>query len=132
MRSSSSESSCTKPIDATREGGDESHHISDQFLLWCPVLLFHDYDELHPIVLEDMFEQAHTKASKSVPVSDEECTYDTSLCETEEASESSTFHVQTRADVSEDQGACLEMASTMGCECVELPVKVTISLLTMS
>ena len=132
MKLSSSERCCTKSVDATRERSDECHHVTDEFLLWCLVLFFHQDCKFHTIIFEDAFKQIHTKTSQSVSVGDEESIDCSLLCKSKEPPEPSTFHVQPRADISEDQRWGLEVLPAMTGERLKLSIKVAIGFLTMS
>ena len=129
LRSLCSESRGSKTIDPSGEGGDQGHHVRDQFLLWSEVLLLQQDDQFHTMVLENAFNKVHPETSKPVPVGDEESVNDTPLCEVEESSDPPTSHVQSRTDVCEDQGTGLEESPAVSGECPELPVQVTIGLL---
>ncbi len=70
-------------------------------------------DESHTVICQDVFNEVHAKASKTVLMGDEQGFNDSLLCNVEESSEPSTLHVEARANVCEDQRPSLEMALAM-------------------
>jgi len=95
-------------------------------------MFFSEDGDLHPIVREESFKKVHSEPIQSVTAGDEDSVDHTFLRHIEQPPETSSSHIQARADVGEDQRTCSEVQSAMSGEGSELAVEVTIGLLTVT